>query len=323
MWQDLERIKSAGSANCLKHIAGALSDGCPHELEALRRFVGAKLYFGSSHFDGAIALLDAIGHISINDSSVILADGIVEEDYPRCDRFIEAVLKSCSEAGYVHKIFGAGSMLRNSGEKGILIRKSHIPINWIWMWGFLSDIGLIIPNDVDTYAEVVSGNVDLVLKYVVTPLNEQGFLAGRSLEALRAELERKANLGRRCEDFALDFERVRLKAHQFVDNIKLVSDKNVGAGFDLISFESNQSVTHDRFIEVKACGQTGCFYWSNNEADVARELGQSYFLYLVDPQGINKPGYAPRIIQHPSEFFQLHAAEWTLSADSFRYCPAE
>ena len=55
------------------------------------------------------------------------------------------------------------------------------------------------------------------------------------------------------------------------------------AGFDIESFtEIDDTNVVKRFIEVKAVLKNSVrFYWSRNEIEKSKELGESYWLYLV------------------------------------------
>jgi len=73
---------------------------------------------------------------------------------------------------------------------------------------------------------------------------------------------------------------------------------DVGAGYDIASFDSIYSESIDRFIEVKSYSQNVSFYWSRNEVETARLKGDSYFLYLVNRDCITNNGYEPLVIQN-------------------------
>ena len=66
--------------------------------------------------------------------------------------------------------------------------------------------------------------------------------------------------------FVLCFEKVRI-GHPLCENIKRISEIDVSAGYDIVSFNSSQSQKLDRFIEVKAISNNG-FYWSKNEFEI-------------------------------------------------------
>ncbi len=100
-------------------------------------------------------------------------------------------------------------------------------------------------------------------------------------------LEREArnqSLGRRGEQFALAFEKARLRAaghDRFAHQVEHVAEtRGDGLGFDILSFESDGA---ERLIEVKttAFGQETPFFVSGNELRVSRDRDAGYHVYRV------------------------------------------
>ena len=62
-----------------------------------------------------------------------------------------------------------------------------------------------------------------------------------------------------------------------------VSRRDVGAGYDIESVTVLLRGEYEaRYIEVKAVSSEDLnFFWSANEIEVAKELGTTYYLYLV------------------------------------------
>lgn len=135
----------------------------------------------------------------------------------------------------------------------------------------------------------------------------------RPVKSLLVQQEKNRQLGELAEKYVLDFECRRLER----DDIMLVSEIDYAAGFDIASFSSNQSDEFDRFIEVKSYSLKCRFFWSNNELEVARELGDQYFLYLVDRGQMQDVGYQPEIIQNPSQKL-FGDSNWLIENDGFR-----
>ena len=65
--------------------------------------------------------------------------------------------------------------------------------------------------------------------------------------------------------------------------VQKVSELDVGAGYDIISFDrQNDKLIPDRFIEVKGSrGNNVKFYWTRNEIEKAKVLGQKYWIYFI------------------------------------------
>lgn len=105
---------------------------------------------------------------------------------------------------------------------------------------------------------------------------------------------------------------------RLIDNIspfRRISEVDVTAGYDIISYDSVKSKETDRFIEVKAISTSG-FYWSKNEYETAKLKGETYYLYLVDLHKINQPDYMPEIVQNPAVAI-MESEAWLVEAQSY------
>jgi hypothetical protein len=94
----------------------------------------------------------------------------------------------------------------------------------------------------------------------------------------------KKELGDLAEDLIRKWEVERLEnAGHAVEAhcVKLISKLDVGAGFDIKSFNGKSKGMHfNRFIEVKGSKGPGMrFFWSENEMKVAKDLGDKYWIY--------------------------------------------
>lgn len=136
-----------------------------------------------------------------------------------------------------------------------------------------------------------------------------------ALKDLILKLNKNNEAGEIAELFALQFEQKRLP--DFLSNkVKRISDIDVMAGYDIVSFNSSASLQPDRFIEVKAVSQEG-FYWSRNEYEVAKLLGGKYYLYLINLLLIQKEDYIPEIINNPAAVV-ARGENWLMEPQSYR-----
>ena len=108
------------------------------------------------------------------------------------------------------------------------------------------------------------------------------------------------------EKFVLKFEKNRLKEAGCVDeaeHVDQISEDWANKGYDIDSFDGNSpELQPDRFIEVKSStGKKFSVFWSENEIEVARELGKRYWIYFVSEIDIdNKTSpNIPEMIQDP------------------------
>lgn len=136
-----------------------------------------------------------------------------------------------------------------------------------------------------------------------------------TLEQLLKQQEDQSRRGLEAEEFVLGLEKKRLPG--LAQKIKRISDFDVAAGYDIVSYENNGSEQYDRFIEVKCYMGSPHFFWSENESDVARIKADKYILCLVDYLRMGEPGYQPEFIRNPYETI-FDSDEWLVNASSFR-----
>ncbi len=137
-----------------------------------------------------------------------------------------------------------------------------------------------------------------------------------TLKQLQARLEADAIAGAKAESFVLKYERRRICNPVLQRQIKQISEIDVCAGYDIISYENDKSTFYDRFIEVKAIPQKPSFFWSRNELEIAKLQGEKYFLYLVDLSRIEDEEYCPQIISNPAESI-MKSPDWIVEPESY------
>lgn len=136
-----------------------------------------------------------------------------------------------------------------------------------------------------------------------------------TLAQLIKRQEEQSKRGLEAEEFVLNIEKQRLPER--ATRIKRISDFDVAAGYDVVSYENADSDTYDRFIEVKCYIGSPHFFWSENESDVAKIKGDKYILCLVDYTRMNEPGYLPEYIRDPYTHI-FEGDQWMVNTASYR-----
>lgn len=136
------------------------------------------------------------------------------------------------------------------------------------------------------------------------------------IEQLRKQIEKNNKSGEQAEFYALQYEKKRMGQHPQMQEIKIISNIDVCAGYDIVSFNSNNSYEYDRFIEVKAVSNSNSFYWSLNELNTAKLKGKQYYIYLVDLKRAAEDTYVPAIINDPASVL-FRSDEWLIEPQSF------
>lgn len=135
-----------------------------------------------------------------------------------------------------------------------------------------------------------------------------------SIEQLKKRFEHNELVGEKAELFVLEYEKRRLGL-PLCEKVQRISEIDVMAGYDIVSFDSPRSQDPDRFIEVKAVSSSG-FYWSKNEYEIAKLKDDKYYLYLIEIGRINETDYSPQIIKNPAEKI-IDDEEWFVEPQSF------
>lgn len=144
----------------------------------------------------------------------------------------------------------------------------------------------------------------------------------KSLEQLKKQLEQQEIQGETAELFVMDYEKKRLTTSEKRNNIKRISEIDVSAGYDILSYENEFSPDYDRFIEVKSYSGNPHFYWSKNEIETAELYEEKYYIYLIDILKIDSPDYIPTIIRNPAKNIWKNDS-WIMDPTSYLVIPTE
>ena len=220
------------------------------------------------------------------------------------------LIKSTVNQLFSCKIFDATMFFYDAVHGCYAFKNECLPLSFSCVRNVLVSQGLFVPQrDNQGTHFLVNPLYDVIVaKYCSVERKRL------SLEKLKRQLEDNELAGEKAEIYVLDYERERI-GWPLNDKIKRISEIDAAAGYDIVSFESNNSVTVDRFIEVKAISNNG-FYWSKNEFEVAKLKGKAYYLYLVELHRIGDPEYTPQIIQDPA-ISVMNVEEWFVEAQSY------
>lgn len=194
-------------------------------------------------------------------------------------------------------------------EKGHLtIKRSAFPLTYAAVRNFLTMAGAL---DKEENGEIcVAGNYEPDWTEQLRKRRKKF-----TLKQLLKQQENQSKRGLEAERFVLELEQKRLP--ELAQNIKRISDFDVAAGYDIVSYENNDTKHYNRFIEVKCYMGSPHFFWSENESDVARIKADKYILCLVDYLRMGEPGYQPEFIRNPYETI-FDSDEWLVNASSYR-----
>lgn len=188
------------------------------------------------------------------------------------------------------------------------INKSH----YSYIRNFLLEIGIMSFDDKnDTYY--------LVSEYSFLFEDIISFGVTVSPDKLKKELISKELIGLDAEHTIIEYEKGRLDLY-YHKNIEHVSLVNTSAGYDIKSVTVSKTGVCPRFIEVKAVPEESKpFHWSMNEINMAKKLGEWYYLYLL-PIGNKRMILLDKllIINNPYATIFMPNSVWNHEADGFK-----
>jgi hypothetical protein len=162
-----------------------------------------------------------------------------------------------------------------SGRYGFF--RNHSPLAYSGVLNLLISFKILTSVNIH-FVEITSKKFEsLIVKKVEESLKGMGDITP---EALKRLIDARQIIGERSEVEALKYELSRLAGLGVGGRPLRVSLLDVSRGYDILSYEHADSMAYDRFIEVKTFN-SATFYLSKNELMKAKELGSSYFIYLV------------------------------------------
>jgi hypothetical protein len=230
-------------------------------------------------------------------------------------RLATVLLLRLAETRYFPIVFSDGALAQEPRSGILYVATSKVPLRYMPLVVLLRNLGLLQDSASGTGLLVVDPRISPVLADLARA-SSYVRKSGRAmtLHALKAQLEAQERQGTAAEHFVVAYERRRLGAHPRAELIRSIASEDVAAGFDIVSYETDFSLMFDRFIEVKSFRATAAFYWSRNEREVARRLGNSYCIYLVDMERVLDPIYHPLIIRNPADTL---GDAWVLEAENW------
>jgi hypothetical protein len=269
-------------------------------------------------FDGCLPLLKHAGAVHVNDSGTVvisseLLPALLSDNYLK-NKLLEMILIAAKKDDRFFDLFSSNHLSFDIIYRRIQIETAAFSFRYANFRNLLISFSFLDPHPDQN-----------IRKYLINPKFKKLFdrellseIKRRKVgvDELYNQIEANRIAGTDAEIFVEEYERRRLSDHTSKDRIQRISDYDTKAGYDVVSFENNDSTEIDRFIEVKSYSSKVGFFWSRNEMDVARIKGSSYYLYLIDRDSMQSGDYAPSIIQNPFENI-LADGNWTKRVENY------
>lgn len=303
--EKLEKRSKIGSPKCINFVASWLSKNTTN-IETIKQMASATSGINPSEVEPILLLFESMGLVKIAGEYVECPNDL-KQKYAQGEQiftswFVERFVEFALDSG----IINIDTITYSIEYDAFIMSSNTIKSRHACYRNVLTDYQVITLMADARY--LVNELLDNAIK---KPTRHHAI----SEKQLLHNLQLKREQGERGELFVMEYERMRLTNESLRERIKRISIIDVASGFDIISFNSNESTQLDRFIEVKTYKGSEHFHWSQNEIEKAGLMGDSYFLYLVDDDCIDKEDYEPTVIQNPVKNV-LQSDDWLKNPDS-------
>lgn len=331
MLDKLLKHNSLGSKEEILFILfNVISSKNQQSITDLKSFCISHKYNISKSFDGIISLFNYIGFIDsledkikLNTKVFNLKDFQKEDNYFIKQHFFFHLFSTLSSDKQLHRLFTIDNVQFDPNKNIYFIKNNLIPFKSFPLKNLLVSLNFL-NVDPNNHNHLILNilHIKIFEKFIATELKKTKKTKKKfSLEELKKKQKAQEEAGMKAELFVLDFENKRLITHPFREMVKMISSDFSNAGYDIESFSGFNSIVPNRFIEVKSYTDDVAFYWSKNEANVAEELEDDYFLYLVDRNKYHIKGYKPIIIKNPfnrvfkNDIWKIETENWKISLE--------
>jgi mRNA-degrading endonuclease HigB of HigAB toxin-antitoxin module len=247
----------------------------PQKLEEIIDFCERKSVSLSASLDAILSLLGYISLIEQNSNGAfarVQNGDIAKNDFH--EQFVKLLLKKLSQDGLMAQFVSPESIEYDATEDAICVRNNLIPLDLSGLKNLLISSGFFKQHTISINLLRVNELYREFFETAVIPaIKEERFgdvqVKGLSLAALMRIQEMNEIHGKEAEQFVLSYERARVVDDEKRKRIRIISDIQCDAGYDIISFNDINSVRIDRFIEVKSYSTEVGFFWSRNEVRTA------------------------------------------------------
>lgn len=311
MLDELKNLKTPGNQEGFWFVLGNIIGDKQLSYEDIRVLCSHAPAKCQIAFPEMIQYCWGFGWIDINENVVKLTPEVLES-YKDANQLNDLLIQKTLLALFESEIFRINMFSFDAISHQTLFRNELFPLSYSSVRNTLINMGFFnVERSLHGTTFFVAPAYEKVLSKLCKKEKKK-----LTLSQLRKKIEADAEIGEKAEKFVLVYEQNRIDA-PLSEKVKIISDIDVTAGYDIISYESNSSIDYDRFIEVKASSHDMGFYWSRNEYEIAKLKGEHYYLYLVDIAKISEPGYVPAIIQNPAETIMC-SAEWMVEPQSYK-----
>lgn len=304
MLQDLRKYSRIGSKSGIIQFCRKALTGKEEDVSSLRKYCAFTCGFDLD-FNCALVSFDALGLLSYTGKTCIGKDLVYTE--MDADDFMFQVCKRCFEVSIDNGLLNSQTLHYKESIGQYVIPNTAFRLEGAVFRNLLITFGALLPSN---GILIIDGLYEALLVNTIKKRSK------KTQAQLLEDLEKERIMGEEGEAFVMNYESQRCQfSPEQKSKIKQISIIDVSAGYDIISYH-DASTLQRRYIEVKTYIGKPHFFWSANELQAAKLRGQDYYIYLVDYERINEPGYEPRIIPSAHEIID-ESSNWELTPSSY------
>lgn len=273
---------------------------------------------GRSVFDGCLDLAFNIGVLVIDDTDTVTLNKSFKDflfsEKQMCDKFVEYLFIILKDDDDFQNIFSSKNISYDIIYHSIQITYGAFGLKYASFKQLLIDFEVIkVHPTIEIRKFIINSRYKKLFDKTILPEIKRRKIG---IEEFQLSLEQQQIYGEEAEKFVLKFEFDRLNGNKPID---WVAEYSVAEGYDIASFNDEESVNNDRFIEVKSYNGQPYFFWSRNEIDIARIKKHEYYLYLVNRDKIDELGYIPIIIPNPYTEVLMNEDRWDQRIEKIKF----
>lgn len=301
-----EKYSRIGGPNDFEYLCNLLVKGS-NSLQSIQLLAQSDISKRAIETKLSVILLSAMGLIEMSDDSIVCIEQLRERFDAEESHFQEWFVDEFVKYVMDNEIIDIETITYEIASDSFVMSPSSIKRKYAGFRNMLVEFEVIAMRSDAHYT---------ILKKLDNYLARPEVRRKITEKQLYVQLQQRKEMGNKGEEWVLDFEKRRITNPNLRPRIKRISTTDVSAGFDIISFDSNNSTDLDRLIEVKTFQGNEHFHWSHNEIEKATLYGEHYYIYLVDVDCLDCEDYEPQMIQDPIKHIGV-SDEWAKRPDSY------
>ncbi|MDP8212226.1 MAG: DUF3883 domain-containing protein [Candidatus Zapsychrus exili] len=301
MLVDLSKYDNLGSPNIFFALLSQINNSdSTWTFDDASAFFYNKMIDGRLVFDGCINFALSIDMLVLEDNNIKIEEEFrqnLKSKEELTDKIIQRLFQVLKQDDLFYHIFSSKNLSYDAVYKTIKLGNLAFGSKFAGFKQLLLAFEVIKNHPIVEFDSfIVNPSYKGLLDRDILPQVRKMKLSVEDFDFL---MEKKRLYGEEAERFVLEFEKKRLNNEKEVEWVAMYT---VNEGYDIASYDCLSDDHINRFIEVKSYeGDEPYFFWTRNEALIAKQKKSHYWLYLINRKKVNGKNYQPEMYQNPIE----------------------